>query len=211
MRVLQPCCAPPTAAVIASFAAGVQTVQQPAVMGRRCHLVAGAASRLCCFWLVLIASMRDSTLVLGCRCGAAAAAVAHCSCLQVLQWAQNAALCVCLQELLHSTGLGGKAADVYWFDAGNNTFWAPKVRTVAVGVTLAACSADAGCRPQLCWLPLHLVAPRCSSCSDWHGLGSFGQACYTVSAFPGQLCLFLSLNRLPCPLLRLPQPPCRRP
>ena len=32
------------------------------------------------------------------------------------------------QELLHSTHLGGKAADVYWFDAGNNTFWAPKVR-----------------------------------------------------------------------------------
>lgn len=37
-----------------------------------------------------------------------------------------------LQELLHSTGLGGKAADVYWFDAGNNEFWAPKETLIAI-------------------------------------------------------------------------------
>ena len=39
---------------------------------------------------------------------------------------------ILVQELLHSTGLGGKAADVYWFDAGNNTFWAPKETLIAV-------------------------------------------------------------------------------
>ena len=36
------------------------------------------------------------------------------------------------QELLHKTGLGGAAANVYWFDAGNNTFWAPKETLIAI-------------------------------------------------------------------------------
>lgn len=36
------------------------------------------------------------------------------------------------QELLHKTGLGGRAADVNWFDAGNNTFWAPKETLIAI-------------------------------------------------------------------------------
>lgn len=49
------------------------------------------------------------------------------------------------QELLHSAHAGGKAADVYWFDAGNNTFWAPKETLIAIrcGPGLACAGAAA--------------------------------------------------------------------
>ena len=45
----------------------------------------------------------------------------------------------CPQELFHSSGLGGPAANVYWFDAGNNTFWAPKETLIAVRWGAHAC------------------------------------------------------------------------
>lgn len=56
--------------------------------------------------------------------------------LQNGRWAMLGVAGILVQELLHSTGLGGKAADVYWFDAGNNTFWAPKETLIAISFLL---------------------------------------------------------------------------
>lgn len=50
------------------------------------------------------------------------------------------------QELLHSTGLGGSAANVYWFDAGNNTFWAPKETLIGIRWGTRGLSEQAPCR-----------------------------------------------------------------
>lgn len=77
------------------------------------------------------------------------------------------------QELLHKTGLGGKAADVYWFDAGNNTFWAPKETLIAISFLLfawAECNrAQVGAGPVTGAIPPPLLGasracriPRCA-------------------------------------------------
>ncbi|EFN58607.1 hypothetical protein CHLNCDRAFT_50418 [Chlorella variabilis] len=58
--------------------------------------------------------------------------------LQNGRWAMLGVAGILVQELLHKTGLGGKAADVYWFDAGNNTFWAPKETLIAISFLLFA-------------------------------------------------------------------------
>lgn len=75
-----------------------------------------------------------------------------------------------MQELLHSARIS-EAANVYWFDAGNNTFWAPKETLIAIRwgapaqlpaaawlapaappTLLAAAELDEGC-----WRPLLLL------------------------------------------------------
>ncbi|PSC72652.1 light harvesting complex A [Micractinium conductrix] len=58
--------------------------------------------------------------------------------LQNGRWAMLGVAGILVQELLHKTGLGGAAANVYWFDAGNNTFWAPKETLIAISFLLFA-------------------------------------------------------------------------